>query len=141
MRVVLDSNVLLSALIAPHGAPHALYCAWRERRFEIITAQKQIEEIRRASRYPKFKAILQPHLVGAMLNNLQGAQIIDPMPATQSAADPDDAFLLDLALAGDADFLVTGDHRAGLLQRSRIGRARILTPADMNSPAAKRMAL
>ena len=35
-----------------------------------------------------------------------------------------------MALAGDADYLVTGDRRAGLLERGHIGRARILTPAQ-----------
>ena len=34
-----------------------------------------------------------------------------------------------LAMAGEADYLVTGDHRAGLLQRGSIGRTRIVTPA------------
>lgn len=34
-----------------------------------------------------------------------------------------------MALAGDADYLVTGDRRAGLLQRGHIERTRIVTPA------------
>jgi uncharacterized protein len=42
---------------------------------------------------------------------------------------PDDAFLLAMALAGNADYLVTGDRRAGLLQRRYIERTRIVTPA------------
>ncbi|MGE4303218.1 MAG: hypothetical protein AB7E24_04215 [Novosphingobium sp.] len=43
--------------------------------------------------------------------------------------DPDDNFLLSMILASDADFLVNGDRRAGLLQRRSFQRARILTPA------------
>jgi uncharacterized protein len=43
--------------------------------------------------------------------------------------DPDDAFLLAMAVEGQADYLVTGDHRAGLLQRGHIKRTRIVTPA------------
>ncbi|HIG4026952.1 TPA: putative toxin-antitoxin system toxin component, PIN family, partial [Klebsiella pneumoniae] len=50
-------------------------------------------------------------------------------PIEHEADDPDDAFLLAMALAGDADYLVTGDRRAGLLQRGHIGRTRIVTPA------------
>jgi len=38
-------------------------------------------------------------------------------------------FLLAMAPAADADYIVTGDHRAGLLQRRHIGRARVVTPA------------
>jgi putative PIN family toxin of toxin-antitoxin system len=129
MRVVLDSNVLLSALLSPHGPPNAIYRAWRAARFEIVTSVAQLDELRRASRYPKFKAVLQPHRVGAMLNNLQRALVLERLPADIAADDPFDAFLLAMAVAGEAEYLVTGDHRAGLLQRGHIGRTRILTPA------------
>ena len=70
MRVVLDTNVLLSALISPHGAPDAIYRAWRAAKFEVVTSLVQLDALRRASRYPKFKAVLQPHQVGTMVNNL-----------------------------------------------------------------------
>ncbi len=60
MRVVLDTNILFSALISPHGAPDAIYRAWRAARFEVVTSRMQLDEIRRASRYPKLQAILQP---------------------------------------------------------------------------------
>ena len=129
MRVVLDTNVLLSALISPHGAPDAIYRAWRAAKFEVVTSLTQLDELRRASRYPKFQSILQPHLVGAMVNNLQRAIVLDRLPTEVEADDPNDAFLLAMAIAGDTDHLVTGDHRAGLLQKGHVGRTRIITPA------------
>jgi predicted nucleic acid-binding protein len=55
--------------------------------------------------------------------------ILDHLTVTLETDDPDDAFLLAMATAGEADYLVTGDHRAGLLQRGHIGRTRIVTPA------------
>jgi hypothetical protein len=127
MLVVLDSNVLLSALISPHGAPHPIYEAWRQRQFELITCTDQLEELRRASRYPKFKGILQPNLVGLMLNNMQRAVVFDRVPAKHKARDPHDSYLLDLADFAAANYLVTGDKGAGLLERKRIRTARILT--------------
>lgn len=131
MRVVLDSNVLLSALISPHSPPQLIYSAWRKGRFELITCDQQIEEIRRASRYSKFQHILQGHRVGALINNLQRTTQLDlPAQTETTARDPDDAFLLALAEAGDADALVTGDHRAGLLELGSYRRARIVTPAE-----------
>ena len=129
MRVVLDTNILFSALISPHGKPDVIYRAWRSARFEIVTSRLQLDEIRRASRYPKFRAVLQPAKVGTMVNNLQRAVILEELPLTVEADDPDDAFLLAMALAGNADYLVTGDRRAGLLQRGYIERTRIVTPA------------
>ena len=129
MRVVLDTNVLLSALISPHSPPDTIYRAWRAARFEIVTSTVQLDELRRASRYPKFKAVLQPHLVGAMVKNLQRAVVLEHLSSDIEADDPFDVFLLAMAIAGEADYLVTGDHRAGLLRRGNIGRTRILTPA------------
>ena len=129
MRVVLDSNIFLSALLSPHAPPHRIYQAWRRRRFELITTNIQLDELRRASRYPKFRGILQPHRVGHMLNNLHGATIIDRLPGGYEAADPNDAWLLALAEVGRADYLATGDKRSGLLARRRVGTASILTAA------------
>src|SRR5574340_134391 len=128
MRVVLDTNILFSALISPYGTPDVIYRAWRSARFEVVTSQVQLDEIRRASRYPKLRAVLQPAKVGAMVNNLQRAVILENLTMPVEADDPDDAFLLAMALAGNADYLVTGDRRAGLLQRGHIERTRIITP-------------
>jgi len=131
MRVVLDTNVLLSALLSPHGLPDVVYRAWQKDRFVLVTSATQIDELRRASRYAKFKNVLQPHRVGTMINNMRRSMILDALPplsADMQVNDPNDAFLLAMALVGDADFLVTGDHRAGLLQQGSVGRTRIVTP-------------
>jgi uncharacterized protein len=130
MRVVLDSNILLSALLSPHGPPHRIYQAWRRGRFELVTSTIQLDELRRASRYPKFRGILQPHRVGQMLNNLQGATVLNHLPGGHEAADPLDAWLLALADIARAHYLVTGDKRSGLLAKRRIGIASILSAAE-----------
>lgn len=129
MRVVLDTNILFSALISPHGAPDKIYRAWRSARFNLVTSHMQLEEIRRASRYPKLKAVLQPAKVGTMINNLQRAIVLEDLTIDVEADDPDDAFLLAMALQSEADYLITGDRRAGLLQQGHIERTRIITPA------------
>ena len=131
MRVILDTNVLLGALISPHGPPDAIYRAWRAARFELVTSRAQLDELRRVSRYPKLKTILPAHRIGTMLNNMQRALVLEvllALPDDIEANDPNDTFLLAMALAGEADYLVTSDRRAGLLQRGSIGRARIVTP-------------
>ncbi|WP_142803809.1 putative toxin-antitoxin system toxin component, PIN family [Tepidiphilus sp. J10] len=131
MRVILDTNVLLGALISPHGPPDIIYRAWRAARFELVTSRAQLDELRRVSRYPKLKTILPAHRIGTMLNNMQHAivlEVLPTLPENLEANDPNDTFLLAMALAGAADYLVTGDRRAGLLQRGSIGRARIVTP-------------
>jgi predicted nucleic acid-binding protein len=57
------------------------------------------------------------------------AVVLENLPSDIEANDPFDAFLLAMAVAGKAEYLVTGDHRAGLLQRGHIGHTRIVTPA------------
>ena len=132
MRVILDTNVLLGALISAHGPPDAIYRAWRAGRFDLVTSTAQLDELRRVSRYPKLKTILPAHRIGTMVNNMQRAVMLDvfpPLPDGVEVNDPNDAFLLAMALAGKVDYLVTGDRRAGLLERGSIGRTRIVTPA------------
>lgn len=132
MRVILDTNVLIAALISQHGSPDMIYRAWRGGRFDLVTSHLQLEELRRVSRYPKLKNILPNHRIGVMINHLNRALILDQLPALPddtATEDPDDDFLLRMVLASDADFLVTGDRRAGLLQRRSFQRARILVPS------------
>ena len=56
MKVVLDTNVLISALISPHNPPDLILQSWLAGDFELLTSEDQLEEIRRVSRY----AHLQP---------------------------------------------------------------------------------
>jgi len=131
MRVILDTNVLLGALISPHGPPDTIYRAWRAAKFDLVTSTAQLDELRRVSRYPKLKTILPAHRIGTMVNNMQRAVVLGvlpPLPDGVDVSDPNDAFLLAMALTGEADYLVTGDRRAGLLQLGNLGRARIVTP-------------
>jgi predicted nucleic acid-binding protein len=88
------------------------------------------------SRYPKLKTILPAHRVGTIVKNLQRAIVLDtlpPPPDDMDLSDPNDFFLLSMALASDADYLVTGDRRAGLLQRGKAGRTRIVSPATFSA--------
>jgi putative PIN family toxin of toxin-antitoxin system len=130
MLVVLDTNVLISAMVSPFGPPGLAYAAWREGRFEVATCREQLAEIREVSRYAKFRNVFRPEVVGRMMNILQQSRVVHPLPRRHTAEDPTDAFLLDLAEVSGADYLVTGDKRSGLLQRKRIGRASIVTAAD-----------
>lgn len=105
MRVILDTNVLLGALISPHGPPDVIYRAWRAARFERVTSMVQLDELRRVSRYPKLKTILPAHRVGTMVNNMQRAIVLGtlpPLPVGMDLNDPNDTFLLAMALASEA---------------------------------------
>jgi putative PIN family toxin of toxin-antitoxin system len=133
MRVILDTNVLLGALISARGAAQTIYLAWRASRFALVTSTVQLDELRRVSQYPKIKAIVPAHRIGTMVNNLLNAVVLDSlsaMPEGSQLNDPNDEFLLSMALASQADFLITADRKAGLLQLRHIGRTRVLTPGE-----------
>jgi hypothetical protein len=65
-----------------------------------------------------------------MLNAMAADAAPDPPLHAHEADDPNDTWLLALAEAVGADWLVTGDRRSGLLARGHVGRARIVTAAQ-----------
>lgn len=131
MRLVLDSNELVSTLLVEHSAPAQLLLAWRRGRFTLLTAELQIEEIRRVTRYPKIKSRLRPALAGELVNQLRDlAEWVGELPRVDVAPDPYDNYLLALSQAGRADFLVSGDRR-DVLALERHSTCRIVTARTM----------
>jgi uncharacterized protein len=62
MRVILDTNILCSALLTPGGPTDRLYRAWRDARFVLLTSEQQLEEFRRVTRYRACAASSNPPL-------------------------------------------------------------------------------
>ncbi|MGB3307820.1 MAG: putative toxin-antitoxin system toxin component, PIN family [Thermomicrobiales bacterium] len=88
MRVILDTNILISALLSVGTPPDRIYNHWRAKGFDLVTCPEQMEEIRRVSRYPKFRKVLQPHRVGQMMNFMQASTMIDDLRVIKEADDP-----------------------------------------------------
>lgn len=119
MRVVLDTNVIISALARPASLPAQLLISWRKGQFTLLCCAEQLNEIRRVTRYVKVAALVSPSSAGRMVNQLRrDAAMIDHLPTIDRSPDPFDNYLLALAEAGDADFLVTGDKADLLLLRN-----------------------
>jgi putative PIN family toxin of toxin-antitoxin system len=129
LRVVLDSNVLISALISAGSPPDLIYQAWRKKRFALVTSETQLAELRRASHYPKLQKLVPSREFGVLINRLHGAIVLDKLPRIDFSSDPFDNYLLAMAAAAEADFLVTGDAQ-GLLRLKKFARTRILTPTS-----------
>ena len=127
MRVVLDTGILIAALITSGTPPDAIYRAWRKKRFELITSEWQLEEFRRVSRYPKLRTYLKSADAGNLVNGLRlEATVFSQLPTVDLSPDPDDNPVLAMALAAHADILATGDRR-DLLALERVGATRILS--------------
>lgn len=126
MRLVVDTSILVSALLVETSLPAHLVVLWRAGRFDLVTAAAQLDELRRVTRYPKLRERLTPTLVGRLVNELRWVAIVAPsLPRVTVCEDPYDNYLLGMAMAGAADFLVTGDKRdlLGLKLHCRDGSA------------------
>lgn len=128
-RVVLDTNVVLSALVFGGGTPGALRQAWQQTRFQPLLSTPTAAESIRTLSYPKFKlsAADREELLADYLPWCETVDIPEPPPATPVCRDPNDQPFLDLAVVGEADFLVTGD--ADLLALADEFRCPILSAA------------
>jgi len=119
MRVVLDTNILVSALMIQTGNPAAIYRAWQEGRFTLLTCAEHLEEVRATLRKPAIADRIKPYKAGGLVNALKKlAEGVDRLPRVRRSPDPTDDFLLSLCEAGRADYLVTGD-KSGLLSLKR----------------------
>jgi len=127
MRVVIDTGILIAALITRDTPPDQIYQAWCKQRFELVTSEWQLNEFRRVSRYPKLRKFLLPIEAGNLVNGLRHqALLLNDLPNVELSADPDDNPLLAMAIAGEADYLVSGDKR-DVLSLKKVGKARIVT--------------
>jgi uncharacterized protein len=127
-RVVLDTNVVVSALLFTHGSLAWLRDAWSAEALIPLVSRETVLEIVRVLAYPKFS--LDEDERDAVLSDYLPFCEVVPMrrrPArVPECRDPDDRKFLELAIAGKADYLVTGDD--DLLSVKMKGTV-IVTPA------------
>jgi uncharacterized protein len=132
MRVILDTNVLLSGLLIAQGAPAKLLDAWEQGAFTLVACDELIVELRKVASRPFFRERLRASTVELLASGLRDFSVFcENLPRGPRAPDPKDSFLLALAEASSADFLVTGDKK--LLSLKHHKSTRIVPPATMIS--------
>ncbi len=111
MRAVLDPNVYIAALISPTGAPGQLIASWVDRRLELVVSTELLEELVTVLERPKFRRWVCLEAAHAFVAGLREAATLvdDATPVPGATADPDDDYLVALARAAEADYLVSGD--------------------------------
>lgn len=110
-RVVLDTNVVLSALLFSGGPPAQVREAWPAGRIVPLASAATAQELVRVLAYPKFKltAAEQQDLLADYLPWVRVVRIPEPPPQAPPCRDPFDLPFLHLAIAGKAQALVSGD--------------------------------
>lgn len=128
-RVVLDTNVLVAALITPAGAGARLLMEFRAGAFELVVSPILLAELHDVLHREKFARYVAGIEVEAYIELIRRDSQAhdDPEPwADPAVIDADEAFLVDLARAAQVDAIVSGDRR--LLESSHA--VRVVTPAE-----------
>lgn len=133
MRVVLDTNVLVSGLLFPGGPPSRLIVAWRSGAFDLVVSDFVIDELVRTWHHLARRLKYLPSDLDDFLDTLRlRSEMVQINAGSLGVAiaaglrDPDDIPILAMLIGAAADFIVTGDK--DLLAMS--GTFPILTPAE-----------
>ena len=116
MRIVADTNILVSALIFPGGSPEAVYRLVLEERIELVTSRPLLAEL---GRVLTLKFGWQPARAEEAVEQLvRVARIVEPREVLFVVdADPADNRVLEAAVEGEVDAIVSGDsHLLGLVE-------------------------
>ena len=127
MRMVLDTNVLVSALITPGGLPDKLLQHWEADDFTLVTSSAQLDEILRVLAYDKLQSYIRPEQAARLMESIRSfAVLTGNLPDLNVSSDAADNLILATAVAGAASHLVTGD-KADLLNLKSVDDVAIIT--------------
>ena len=131
MRVVLDTNVIVSAVLIPGSSPDSIVRASRRGAVDLVTSAPLLHELEDVLGRPRIAERLgwtaeeRASFIAALTDF---AVIVAPKERFQVVkADPADNRVLEAAVAGSADYAVSGDHH--LLELGSYEGIPIVTPA------------
>ena len=118
MRVILDTHILISALITKGTPPDNLYQAWLNGEIEVVMTAAQIAEIRDVLVRPRLKRFIHTDDAVAIVGNIdECALVLTDAPVVDISPDPSDHPILAAAIAGKVDLIVSGDKKHMLALR------------------------
>ena len=128
VRLVLDTNILVSSLIRKDTPPYLLYRAWRHQRFDLLTSAHQLVEVEDVLARPRLQKYVSSEEAQEMVRGLQteAEQVEADRIEVAPSLDPDDNRILAIAIAGQADYVVSGD-RADMLSLGEVEGIPIVT--------------
>lgn len=128
MRLVIDTNVVVSALLNPDRTPARALAAMRAAGAVVLVDARVEDEYRAVLARPKFRAIdpvRRDALLAALLDGCERVTVTSPHDG--ALIDADDAAFVEVALAGAADAVVTGNTKH---YPTTLGFA-VLTPTEL----------
>lgn len=113
MRVVLDTNIYVSALISGRGNPAKILDAWLKGQFDVLVSPPIIDEILRVTAYPriqkKYPLVKERRLEFVELILDQGILIEPDQKLAVIVDDESDNRYVECAVSGNARYIVSGD--------------------------------
>ena len=139
LKIVLDANVLVSALINPHGKPAQIISQVFENKIRLFTSPPIMEEIERVLSYPKLMkrhGLEKEELKEFVSDLLSIMSLIEEEQTIEVIKeDPSDNKYLSCALNGKVDFVISGDVH--LLKLGEYEGIHIVTPANFLEAVAR----
>jgi len=113
MRIVLDVNVYISAVITGRGNPAEIIERWKRGEFDVVISSPILEELERVIHYPRIQEryVLPEHQVRQFLRLIRSQAVaVDPsIEITAVEEDSTDNRYLECAVTGEASYIVSGD--------------------------------
>jgi putative PIN family toxin of toxin-antitoxin system len=128
IRAVIDTNVIVSALISPSGNEALLLLAVKQGLVRPCFSPAVLQEYSEVLARPKFS--FSPDEIAALLELLKSqGDLLHPAPVSGISPDPEDDKFIACALAAYADFLVTGNKKD--FPTDQLGTTRAVTSAEL----------
>lgn len=109
IRIVLDTNIFISALLQPNGLPaHIVTAALAGERVRLCISAEIYSEYEEVIRRPRFRRS-EPEIADALRAIREQALWFRPSREVRACSDPDDDMFLECAQTASAHFLVTGN--------------------------------
>ena len=130
ITVVLDANVIISGIIAPHGTSAAILDAWHADYIEVVTCPALIGEVAEKLALPRIRekyGLDDSDIQSIVIRLWQAARVVPGQVAVSAAPpDPDDTMIVAAAIESGAKYIVTGDK--GLLEFGLSSPCPIISP-------------
>ena len=135
MKIVLDTNVLVAGLLSPFGTPAQALQLILAGKVDLCVDARILTEYRDVLARPKFG--FDADAVADLMEFIeQIAETVAPTPWGLELPDPADAMFLEVAHAGQADYLVTGNLKHFPARKRR--QVKVVTPAQfIDEPTVK----
>jgi uncharacterized protein len=112
MRVVLDTTTIISSFIRRDSYPYQAVDLWFQKEYTLVTSLWQVKELRETTHRPKIQEVVKPYEVGRLINLLKNkAIVLETLPEVTYSQDPKDNPILASAIAGQAQYVVSGDKK------------------------------